>query len=71
MDLKDVIEYLESGSVEKTVTLPVIPALPPGEPNLDPNPAVATCGECSRTIHRMESYWCSNPRCPVQSRTTC
>jgi hypothetical protein len=49
--------------------LPVIPALPPDYPDdLPGNKAVATCGECGRTVYQLESYCCMNARCPVQPR---
>jgi len=52
--------------------LPVIGPLPPGEPNLDPNPPVAKCGECGMVWRmvwrRVMGYSCGNPRCPMQPR---
>ena len=50
--------------------LPVIPPLPPGEPNLDPNPPVAECGECHMIWRRVMYYFCGNSRCPMQPRIT-
>ncbi len=44
--------------------LPVIPPLPPGFPNPDPNPPVAQCGECGLVLHRFMGYCCPNVRCP-------
>lgn len=51
--------------------VPVIPPLPPGEPNLDPNPVVAKCGECGLEIRRVMHYSCGNSRCPLFPRCTC
>lgn len=47
--------------------LPVIPPLP------DPIIAtdeVALCGECGRTIKRVEWFNCMNNRCPLGSKAT-
>lgn len=49
---------------------PVIPPLPQDEPNLDPNPIVAICGECNLELRRVMGYSCGNPRCPIQPRIT-
>lgn len=49
--------------------LPVIPKLPPDHPDDRPgNKAVATCGECGRTVFQIEHYCCMHPRCPIQPR---
>lgn len=51
--------------------LPVVPPLPADQPNLDPNPPVAKCGECGLIWHRVMFYSCGNPRCPMQTRISC
>ena len=45
--------------------VPIIPPLPPGEPDPDPNPIIAVCGECGLEVRRIMSYSCPNPRCPT------
>ena len=51
--------------------LPVIPKLPPDQPNPGmPNPPVAMCGECGLEIRQVMHYVCGNPRCPVFTRVT-
>ena len=49
--------------------LPIIPRLPETVPTR-PDGAIATCGECGRTIYRADYYCCMNDRCPVQLKVT-
>jgi hypothetical protein len=51
--------------------IPVVPPLPQGEPNLDPNPVVSKCGECGIEWQRVMHYSCGNSRCPMQPHVTC
>lgn len=50
--------------------LPVIAPLPEGQPDLDPNPEVAICGECGLVLRKVMAYSCSNSRCPCFTRVT-
>lgn len=51
--------------------VPVIPALPPSLPNVDPNPVVAQCGECGLMLRMVMGFVCPSYRCPVQPKVTC
>lgn len=55
----------------KMKELPIIQPRPEQEPNNDPNPPVAQCGLCGMIWGRVMNYYCSNSRCPMQSKTTC
>lgn len=44
--------------------VPVVTPLPPGYPDLDPNPTIAVCGECGLELKHVMGYVCSNSRCP-------
>ena len=46
--------------------IPIIPKLPEDyNPNPDPNPTVAVCGECGLHLKSVMGYVCSNVRCPT------
>lgn len=51
--------------------VPVIPPLPVGQPELDPNPTIAVCGECGLELKKVMMYSCGNIRCPVQPKAIC
>ncbi len=56
-------------SREKDNDLPVVPPLPPDfDPNPEPNPPVAICGECGMVWRQIMHYSCGNGRCPMQPR---
>lgn len=54
----------------RRIGVPVIPKLPENQPNYDPNPIVAICGECNREVRQLEGYYCGNPRCPLTGHIT-
>ena len=50
--------------------VPVIPPLPLIEPNPEPNPVVAVCGECDMEIRRVMGFVCGRARCPLRPKLT-
>lgn len=68
---------MNSGEKEKTpfekardLGVPLIPKLP-GPWTQTNHDVVAVCGECGRSIHRIEGYVCPNGRCPIQMKSIC
>jgi hypothetical protein len=52
-------------------SVPVVPKLPDNYRHpTDPNPVVATCGECGMCWRRVMMYSCGNDRCPMQPKVT-
>jgi hypothetical protein len=49
--------------------LPIIPAREPVDPSS--NPAVAVCGACGITLHRVMAYSCPRMDCPCFAVVTC
>lgn len=50
-------------------SLPGVPSTPPIYPdNIPENKVVAVCGECGRSIYRLDMYSCKRENCPIQRK---
>jgi len=61
----------ETRKTRKGKEVPVVPPLPSGSPDLDPNPVVAICGKCGLELRAIMNFSCSKTGCPCFRKTFC